>query len=52
MPTPDVLAVEDPHERSTLCREVLEALPGFWDEENPCVTMVKHLGSATLPRWP
>jgi GNAT superfamily N-acetyltransferase len=30
MPTPDVLAVEDPRERSTLCREVLEALPDWF----------------------
>jgi GNAT superfamily N-acetyltransferase len=30
----------------------LEELPGFWDENNPCLIMVKHLAGATVPRWP
>jgi GNAT superfamily N-acetyltransferase len=30
----------------------LEELKGLWNEENPCLIMVKHLGAAaTVPPW-
>jgi GNAT superfamily N-acetyltransferase len=33
MPPADVVAVDDPHERSAVCREVLEALPEWFGIE-------------------
>jgi hypothetical protein len=44
MAPPEVLLVEG--------FRPLEELRGFWNEENPCLIMVKHLcGAATVVPW-